>query len=132
MVTISLRGEVVFRVYLPHAQDVDLMSSLDGWRDRAPLHRCDDDGSVPDNLESWEGWWEIRLDEVPKGEHSFSYLVDQTFWLPDYAAHGVQRNSMGNWTSLLVIVGGTQGGPIQLPSFAVRAIVNAPGTSHVP
>jgi hypothetical protein len=30
-------------------------------------------------------------------------MVDDNWWLPDYAAHGVRRDRQGNWTSVLFV-----------------------------
>jgi hypothetical protein len=40
---------------------------------------------------------------VPDGDHSFSYLVDGQYWMPDYAANGLHRNEYGRWTSNLCV-----------------------------
>lgn len=66
----------------------------------------DDDASRPDRAlpatPEPDGWWIIRT-RAPEGDHAFSYLIDNHWWLPDYAAHGVQRNAEGRWTSLLFV-----------------------------
>jgi hypothetical protein len=33
------------------------------------------------------------------GDHDFSYLVNGSHWLADYAATGVKRNGFGGWVS---------------------------------
>ena len=80
-----------FRVYLPHAGDVELVGDFTEWCDEAiPLKR------------STTGWWEGGLRLGP-GEHRFSYLVDGRHWMPDYAAQGIERDRSGNWISTLVV-----------------------------
>ncbi len=120
MVTIHTDGRVQFRVYLPHAESVELMSSVNDWAQSTPLQRKNEDGSSPCTTEDWNGWWHADVDGLDAGEHSFSYLVDNTYWLPDYAAHGVRRNSFGNWTSVLVIVRDA-GDTARLPHIGVHA-----------
>ena len=92
-------GCMAFQVYLPHAQRVELVGDFTGWEHRAiPMHR----GEGDDN-----GWWKTDC-RVPAGDHSFSYLVDGRYWMPDYAAHGVHRNEYGQWTSNLTVHGSPQ------------------------
>jgi 1,4-alpha-glucan branching enzyme len=106
MVTIERDGSLNFRVYLPHAQSVDLLTSYADWeKGRLPLERepATDDARPEDVLPGGHtGWWCVKT-HAPEGEHAFSYLVDDQWWLPDYAAHGVRRNEYGNWTSLLFV-----------------------------
>lgn len=108
MVTVERDGSLVFRVYLPHAQSVDLLTSFADWeRGRLPLKRepAEADARPEEVLPGGHtGWWCVRT-HAPEGEHAFSYLVDEQWWLPDYAAHGVRRNEYGNWTSLLFVPG---------------------------
>lgn len=81
----------VFRVYLPQATSVELVGAFTNWRD------------CPIRLErEHSGWWTARLD-LPPGDHDFSYLVDGSTWLPDYAASGVRRNGFGGWVSQVVV-----------------------------
>ncbi len=110
MVTIETDGSLSFRVYLPHAQRVELVADFTGWGDgRIPLTRerasqsgghGDEDLGTSDAAD--EGWWSVRA-SAPDGDHAFSYLIDNQWWLPDYAAHGVRRNAEGQWTSLLFV-----------------------------
>lgn len=81
----------VFRVYLPQAATVELVGAFSNWRESPiPLIR------------EHSGWWFVRL-ELPPGDHDFSYLVDGSTWLPDYAASGVKRNGFGGWVSQVVV-----------------------------
>jgi 1,4-alpha-glucan branching enzyme len=96
MVTVERDGSLTFRVYLPNAQSVELVADFTDWASkRVPLQREAD-------ARGEQGWWRTQC-RCPSGEHSFSYLVDDHWWFPDYAAHGVRRNQYGNWTSLLVV-----------------------------
>lgn len=78
-----------FRVYLPEAQRVELVGCFTSWRSRA----------VEMTRES-SGWWSAKAELTP-GDYEFSYLVNQSTWLPDYAASGVKRNGFGGWVSQL-------------------------------
>jgi 1,4-alpha-glucan branching enzyme len=89
MVQLQVDGSVQFELFMPDARDVKLAGSFTGWKDRAIVM------SGPD-----EGWWTIKL-YLPPGDHEFQYLVDDSVWLADYAAHGVKRNEFGEWVSLL-------------------------------
>ena len=81
----------VFRVYLPHAEAVELVGGFSGWR-ASPIPMMRENS----------GWWFARL-ELPPGDHDFSYLVDGSTWLPDYAASGVRRNGYGGWVSQVAV-----------------------------
>jgi 1,4-alpha-glucan branching enzyme len=115
MVTVECDGSLTFRVYLPHAERVELVADFTDWHQgRLPLMRegapadaerhdeelCGEEVPSTDGRE--EGWWTIRV-QAPDGDHAFSYLIDDQWWLPDYAAHGVKRNDEGHWTSLLFV-----------------------------
>jgi hypothetical protein len=39
------------------------------------------------------------------GDHLFSYLVDGSAWMADYAASGVRANGFGGWVSQLHVHG---------------------------
>lgn len=81
----------VFRVYLPQATTVELVGAFSNWRE-SPIAL----------VREHSGWWSVRL-ELPPGDHEFSYLVDGSTWLPDYAASGVRRNGFGGWVSQVVV-----------------------------
>ena len=116
MVTVEHDGSLSFRVYLPHAERVELVADFTDWgtgrlalrreQDELEPTRIDCDASEPEPCshrdEREEGWWSIRV-LAPDGDHAFSYLIDDQWWLPDYAAHGVRRNAEGHWTSLLFV-----------------------------
>jgi len=119
MVTFESDGSLTFRVYLPHAESVQLVASFTEWSEgrvaleREEAGRARGRGLTDEHVQSGpntdtnatpggRGWWSIRV-QAPEGDHAFSYLVDNQWWLPDYAAHGVKRNEHGNWTSLLFV-----------------------------
>lgn len=107
MVTVERDGSLTFRVYLPHARSVELVADFTAWgTGRLALKRecAPGDESVADAEpgQCCEGWWTITT-QAPDGDHAFSYLIDEQWWLPDYAAHGVRRNEHGHWTSLLFV-----------------------------
>lgn len=76
-----------FRVYLPEATTVELVGTFTDWRAR-PIRMQRED----------TGWWTVTTD-LPPGDLDFSYLVNATQYLADYAASGVKRNSFGGWIS---------------------------------
>lgn len=80
-----------FRVYLPEARTVELVGTFTDWRVRpAPM------------LREPGGWWIAQV-EMAEGDHLFSYLVDGTVWMADYAASGVRGNGFGGWVSQLSV-----------------------------
>jgi 1,4-alpha-glucan branching enzyme len=85
----------LFRVYLPEARAVELVGTFTDWRAR-PIAMLPE----PANGESRGGWWSARVEMNP-GDHLFSYLVDHSAWLADYAATGVKGNGYGGWVSQL-------------------------------
>lgn len=91
MVKALRNGSMQFRVYLPHAQRVELVGTFTGWRDHARALRREP-----------PGWWAIEL-EVSPGQHEFCYLVDGSIWLADYGASGVRMSRDGHWLSTLAV-----------------------------
>ncbi len=91
MVVVETGFTHLFRVYLPQALSVELVGAFTNWRE-SPIHLLRDSS----------GWWFVRLD-LTAGDHDFSYLVDGSTWLPDYAASGVRRNGYGGWVSQVVV-----------------------------
>ncbi len=107
MVTAEHDGTLTFRIYVPSAERVDLIGDFTRWTDGAiTLKRESEtastalDGMQPRSPST--GWWRVRV-RISDGDHAFSYRIDDRWWLPDYAAHGVRRNPDGNWTSLLFV-----------------------------
>lgn len=92
MISHERDGTVDFRIYLPHAASVGLVGSFTGWKHGKVWLTADG-----------EGWWSARV-EVPTGEHEFSYLVDDRFWMPDYAASGLKRHESGQLVSALTVL----------------------------
>lgn len=89
MVTIDPTGQVIFRVFFPHAARVELVGSFTGWANTPiPLNR------------RYPGWWTATV-AVPAGKHMFAYLVDGGVQVADYAAHGVEQVPSGQWLSRL-------------------------------
>lgn len=87
MVRFTANGEILFRVYLPDAQRVELVGDFTDWsRKTLDLQR-----EPP-------GWWQACV-RLPKGDHLFCYLIDGCIRLADYAAHGVRLDRHGQWLS---------------------------------
>jgi 1,4-alpha-glucan branching enzyme len=80
-----------FRVYLPEAASVELVGTFTDWRTRPERMTRED-----------TGWWTITLG-LSAGDHDFSYLVNGSHWLADYAATGVKRNGFGGWVSQISV-----------------------------
>ncbi len=78
-----------FRVYLPQAGHVELVGSFTGWRSE-PVRMAKESS----------GWWTACV-ELEIGDHDFSYLVDHSVWLADYAANGIRANGYGGWVSMV-------------------------------
>lgn len=96
----SLTDELTFRIYLPHAGRVEVVGSFTEWEGHPmPMHRGAGEEA---------GWWMCRC-ALPAGDHTFAYLVDGQYWMPDYAASGVHRNEHGQWTSDLSVGPGRNG-----------------------
>lgn len=93
MVISDSTGQQTFRVYLPEARSVELVGSFTDWRVRP----------IP-MLREPSGWWTARV-PLAAGDHLFSYLVDGSVWLADYAATGVRGNGFGGWVSQLHVAG---------------------------
>ena len=91
MITVKPSGEVAFRIYLPHAAKVELHGSFTDWsRGALALVR------------QFPGWWHLGV-EVPPGEHTFYYLIDNAIRVPDFAAHGMMMDKSGSWVSKITI-----------------------------
>jgi len=99
MVIMNSPGELKFRVYLPHAQCVDLTGDFNRWTPGVQAMGADE--SMPER-----GWWMAEL-RLSAGEYRFAYLVNHACWMPDYAAHGVERDSDGRWVSVVKVAGST-------------------------
>ncbi len=91
MIVIGNEGTVDFKVFLPHAAKVDVMGDFTDWgRSRLKMTR------------EYPGWWKAST-KVPKGAHSFCYVIDDAIHLADYAAHGVKMDGSGKWVSELSV-----------------------------
>jgi|688.fasta_scaffold669346_2 1,4-alpha-glucan branching enzyme len=89
MVTHLPDGRTLFKAFLPHAAQVELIGTFTGWKRK------------PAAMQRHEmGWWSCAL-PIPAGEHEFCYLVDSCTYLADYAAHGVHLVPSGQWLSSL-------------------------------
>lgn len=120
MVIIDTPGTLKFRLYLPHAQKVELTGDFNQWAPGTHAMRRDESMDEP-------GWWAAEF-ALPAGEYRFAYLVNNSWWMPDYAAHGVERNSSGKWVSLLRVAVVAMAKPAtQRP--AVAATRSIPGRS---
>jgi 1,4-alpha-glucan branching enzyme len=78
-----------FRLYLPHANVVEVVGDFTRWQEGAVAM-----------ARGHDGWWSVNV-PVPSGVHRFSYLVDGRYWMPDYAANGIEHNEHGQWVSRL-------------------------------
>ena len=120
MVTLNDVGAAMFRIYLPHADCVELVGDFTAWHSAPVVMRRET-----------EGWWSADV-QVSSGEHRFSYLVDGMYWMPDYAAHGVEHTDFGKWVSRLVVPAAGDGPARQAPrerAVPGRGLAEAPGVS---
>ena len=81
-------GEVEFSFFRLGVRQVFLAGEFNDWNTSTlPMRR------EPD------GWWRCRLRLAP-GTYRFKYLADRQWYL-DYAAFGVERDSLGIWSSVV-------------------------------
>lgn len=81
----------VFRLYCPHATQVNVVGDFNTWSATAtPMRKIK--GDV----------WEARLQLAP-GEYRFRYLINGSQWLTDYACGRVVPNAHLSWDSLAVV-----------------------------
>lgn len=84
-------GELEFKVFIPHADSVEVLGTFTGWLS-SPVHLTPADG----------GWWTGKI-AVQPGDHDFQYRIDGATMMADYAAHGVKLNPHGQWVSRLAV-----------------------------
>ncbi|MFN0010159.1 MAG: hypothetical protein ACKVS8_00795 [Phycisphaerales bacterium] len=106
MIAVDIQGNVLFKVYLPHAARVEVVGTFTDWgRERVPMAR------------QYPGWWTATV-PVGLGDHAFCYLIDGSIHLADYAAHGVKMDADGKWVSTLrvntglKVAAGVAGAPV--------------------
>ncbi len=120
MVVQRTPDNIEFRLYLPHANVVEVVGDFTRWQESAvAMERVED------------GWWSARV-RVPKGEHRFSYLVDGRYWMPDYAANGIEHNQDGQWVSRLDVEAAEDASTSPREVRAPAAAVPTPGRSAEP
>ena len=91
MITSLPSGEIEFKVFIPHAESVEVLGTFTDWMAR------------PYQLQrSHEGWWTGRI-RISPGDHDFQYRIDGVSIMADYAAHGVKLNPYGQWISRLAV-----------------------------
>ncbi|CAN5848446.1 hypothetical protein BH11PLA1_BH11PLA1_14710 [soil metagenome] len=93
MVCTTRSGRVEFKAFLPQAHSVALVGDFTNWK-AAPIAM----------RREGRGWWIAELD-LPPGEHTFCYHVDESIYLADYAAHGVRLLHAGEWASSVRVEG---------------------------
>lgn len=102
-----------FRVYLPEAQRVELAGTFTNWRAQSVAMKRED-----------TGWWTATLELAP-GDHDFSYLVNASTWIADYAASGVKRNGFGGWVSQIHVAEPATNGPLAVQLRSASAPIAA-------
>jgi hypothetical protein len=90
-------GRVRFELYWPHASRVELQGNF--RRGAVPM-RC---GS--------RGWWSAEV-ELPPGRHTYRYLVNGCYGVPDYAAGDAVYDAAGNLVTRVVLGPGLAGKPL--------------------
>jgi 1,4-alpha-glucan branching enzyme len=91
MIEYTERGTLRFKVYGGGARRVALVGDFTDWSNCAVEMKP-----------SGDGWWSAEL-SLPNGDHEFSYLIDGSSWLPDYAADGLVRTPYGSFVSRLSV-----------------------------
>lgn len=94
MIAMDTDGTVQFKVYLPHAAQVELVGDFTDWRrSRLKMRR------------EYPGWWIVDV-KIEPGDYEFGYLVDGSIHVADYGAHGVKLDADGKWVSQLAVRAG--------------------------
>ncbi len=91
MITVQENGQVTFEFFRPDAGAVHLVGSLNEWSNQK--HPLESNG---------DGWWRTTLTLDP-ADYTFKYLVDQSDWYADFAAHGIESDGLGSWQSILTV-----------------------------
>lgn len=91
MIAIESDGTVKFRVFLPHAAQVEVVGDFTDWRRRRVAMKRE-----------YPGWWSVTL-RIEPGQYTFGYLVDGSIHVADYGAHGVKLDADGKWVSSLTV-----------------------------
>jgi hypothetical protein len=103
MLTDLGNGRVRFELYWPHASRVDLDGNFagrgHGGRRTVPM-RC---GS--------RGWWSAEM-VLPPGRHTYRYMVNGCYGVPDYGAGDAVYDATGNLVTRVVVGTGLQGKPV--------------------
>ena len=81
-----------FVLYLQHSSQVEILGSFTAWQ-KVPLHRTGTDG-----------YWEVNL-ELPKGEHRYTFIVDNEKLMPDPTISARESDDFGSVNSILVVEG---------------------------
>jgi hypothetical protein len=97
MLTDLGNGRVRFELYWPHASRVELEGNF--GRGAVPM-RC---GS--------RGWWSAEV-ALPPGRHTYRYMVNGCYGVPDYAAGDAVYDATGNLVTRVVLGQGLAGRPV--------------------
>ncbi|MBT8359820.1 MAG: hypothetical protein HKP41_20675 [Desulfobacterales bacterium] len=81
-----------FVLYLQHSSQVEILGSFTDWQ-KVPLHPTGTDG-----------YWEVNL-ELPKGEHRYTFIVDNEKLMPDPTISARESDDFGSVNSILVVEG---------------------------
>lgn len=91
MITVQDNGQVTFEFFRPEACAVHLVGSHNNWsRQEHPLESNGD------------GWWRTTL-TLDAADYTFKYLVNQSAWYADFAAHGLESDGLGSWQSIVTV-----------------------------
>ncbi len=81
-----------FVIYLQDSSQVEILGSFTDWQ-KVPLHPTGTDG-----------YWEVNL-ELPKGEHRYTFVVDNEKLMPDPTISARESDDFGSINSILVVEG---------------------------
>lgn len=87
---VSTTSPYRFVIYRPDAREVEITGSFNNWT-RIPMRRT-----------GARGYWEITLD-LPKGEHRFTYIVENRQRIPDPTIPTQEEDDFGGKNSVLFV-----------------------------
>ena len=79
-----------FVLYLPQAKQAQLVGSFTHWRP-VPMHKLDK-----------SGYWVLTM-ELPRGEHRYSYLVQNGKRIPDPTVLAREKDDFGGENSIIEV-----------------------------
>ena len=85
-------GGVRFVLLAPHAKQVALVGSFNGWAGKA----------TPMKMSDGTGLWSVDV-PLREGEYTFMYLVDEKQWVTPPMAEDFVRDGFGQTNGVLIV-----------------------------